>query len=139
MATFTITRKLDLPSEKVWATVSDFNRPPSPVIKIEVEEKGDPEANGIGAIRNIKIKGVPGVVERLETVDAPNSITYRMLSGAPVKEYLGTVNVVAQDGATVINWDVKLIPKIPGIGWLAGMVIRKAINRYIDAIEEGHK
>jgi hypothetical protein len=24
MATFTITRKLDLPSEKVWATVSDF-------------------------------------------------------------------------------------------------------------------
>ena len=139
MATFTITRKLDLPSEKVWATVSDFNRPPSPAIKIEVEEKGDPEANGIGAIRNIKIKGVPGVVERLEAVDAPNSITYRMLSGAPVKEYLGTVNVVAQDGATVINWDVKLIPKIPGIGWLAGMVIKKAINRYIDAIEEGHK
>ena len=70
MATFTITRKLDLPSEKVWATVSDFNRPPSPAIKIEVEEKGDPEANGIGAIRNIKIKGVPSVVERLEAVDA---------------------------------------------------------------------
>ena len=82
---------------------------------------------------------MPGVVERLEAVDAPNSITYRMLSGAPVKEYLGTVNVVAQDSATVINWDVKLIPKIPGIGWLAGMVIKKAINRYIDAIEEGNK
>ena len=139
MATFTITRKLDLPSEKVWATVSDFTRPPSPAIKIEVEEKGDPDANGIGAIRNIKIKKVPKVRERLEAVNEPNSITYRMLSGAPVKEYLGTVNVVAQDGATVISWDVKLIPKIPGIGWLAEMVIKKAINRYIDAIEEGHK
>ena len=62
-----------------------------------------------------------------------------MLSGAPVKEYLGTVNVVTQDGATLINWDVKLIPKIPGIGWIVAMVIKKAINRYIDAIEEGHK
>lgn len=138
MATFTITRKLDLPSEKVWATVIDFNRPPSPAIKIEVEEKGDPDANGIGAIRNINIKGAKAR-ERLESVNEPNSITYRMLSGAPVKEYLGTVNVVAQDGTTVINWDVKFLPKISGIGWLVGMVIKKAINRYIDAIEEGHK
>jgi hypothetical protein len=138
MATFTITRKLDLPSEKVWVTVSDFTRAPSPAIIIEVEEKGDPDANGIGAIRNINIKGAKAR-ERLESVDAPNSITYRMLSGAPVKEYVGTVNVVAQDGATLINWDVKLIPKIPGIGWIVAMVIRKAINRYIDAIEEGHQ
>ncbi len=138
MATFTITRKLELPSEKVWATVTDFTRAPSPAIIIEIEEKGDPEENGIGAIRNINIKGAKAR-ERLESVDAPNSISYRMLSGAPVKEYVGTVNVVAQDGATLINWDVKLIPKIPGIGWIVAMVIRKAINRFIDAIEEGHR
>lgn len=138
MATFTITRKLDLPSEKVWATVSDFTRAPSSAIIIEVEEKGDPEANGVGAVRNINIKGAKAR-ERLEVVDAPNSITYRMLSGAPVKDYHGTVNVIAQDAATLINWDVKFIPKIPGIGWIVTMVIKKAINRYIDAIEEGHK
>ena len=138
MANFTITRKLDLPSDQVWAIVCDFTHPPSPAIKIEVEKEGDPSANGIGAIRNINIKGAKAR-ERLEAVDTPNFITYRMLSGAPVKEYLGTVNIKAQDGATLINWDVKLIPKIPGIGWIVAMVIKKAINRYIDAIEEGHK
>jgi hypothetical protein len=138
MANFTITRKLDLPSDQVWATVSDFTRPPSPAISIEVEEKGNPEANGVGAIRNINIKGAKAR-ERLESVNAPNSITYRMLSGAPVREYLGTVNVVAQEGGTLINWDVKFTPKIPGIGWIVEIVIRKAINRFIDAIEEGHK
>jgi uncharacterized protein YndB with AHSA1/START domain len=37
MATFTITRTLDLPSEKVWAIVSDPTRAPSPAIIIEVE------------------------------------------------------------------------------------------------------
>lgn len=136
MGTFTITRKLDLPSDQVWAIVSDFGRPPGPAIKIEVEETGNPEANGVGAIRNINIKGARAR-ERLEAVDAPNSITYRMLSGAPVKKYLGTVNVVAQNGATLINWDVELVPKIPGIGWIVAMVVKKAINRYIDAIEEG--
>ena len=138
MANFTITRSLDLPSDQVWAIVSDFTHPPSPAIKIEVEERGDPEANGIGAIRNINIKGAKAR-ERLEAVDAPSSITYRMLSGAPVKEYFGTVNVVAQGGATLINWDVKMTPKIPGIGWIITMVIKKAINRYIDAIGEGVK
>ena len=125
MATFTITRKLDLPSDKVWATVSDFTRAPSPAIIIEVEEKGDPEANGVGAIRNTNMKGVK-TRERLEAVDEPNSITYRLLSGAPVKEYLGTVNVVAQDGATLIKWDVNLKPKIPGIGWIVAMLVKKS-------------
>jgi hypothetical protein len=138
MTTFTITRTLDLPFDKVWGIVSDFTHPPSQAIKIEVEDKGDPEADGIGAIRNINIKGAKAR-ERLESVDAPNSISYRMLSGAPVKEYVGTVNVIAQDDATLINWDVKMIPKIPGIGWLVAMVIRKAINRFIDAIEEGNR
>ena len=126
MTTFTITRKLDLPSEKVWTIVSDFTSAPGHAIKIEVEEKGNSE-NGIGAIRFINIKGAKAR-ERLESVDAPNSITYRMLSGAPVEEYLGTVNVVPRDGATLVNWDVKMIPKIPGSGWLIADVIKKAIN-----------
>ena len=124
MATFTITRKLNLPSDKVWATVSDFTRAPSPAIIIEVEEKGDPEANGVGAIRNTNMNGGK-TRERLEAVDEPNSITYRLL-GAPVKEYLGTVNVVAQDGATLIKWDVNLKPKIPGIGWIVAMLVKKS-------------
>jgi len=138
MATFTITRKLELPSDQVWAIVSDFTRPPSPDISIDVEEKGNPDANGIGAIRNINIRGAKAR-ERLESVDPPNSFTYSMLSGAPVKECLGNVNVLAQNGTTLINWDVKLIPKISGIGWIIAIVIRKANNRYIDAIEEGNQ
>ena len=138
MKTFMISRKLNLPSDQVWAVVSNFTRPPSPAIKIEIEDEGNPDANGIGAVRNINIKGARAR-ERLEFVDAPNAITYRMLSGAPVKEYTGTVNVDAQNGASLINWDVKFVPKFPGIGWLVAMVIKRAINHYIDAIEEGHQ
>ncbi len=136
MGTFTITRELNLPAEKVWASVSDFNRAPSPAIIIEVEKEGDSESNSIGAIRIITI-GRAKARERLESVDAPNSITYRMLSGAPVKEYVGTIEIKAQNDSTILNWYVKLTPKIPGIGWIVEIVIKKAINRFIDAIEEG--
>jgi hypothetical protein len=61
-----------------------------------------------------------------------------MLFGAPVKKYLGNANVVAGSGGTLIDWAVKLLPQIPGIGWIVAMAARKAINRSIDAIEEGH-
>ena len=138
MTTFSITRKLDLPNDKVWAIISNFNRPPSPAIKIEIEDEGNPNANGIGAIININIKGAKAR-ERLEAVDPPNSITYRMLSGAPVKEYSGRVNVADQNGKSLINWDVYLISKIPGMGWIISSVIKRAINHYIDAIEEGRQ
>ena len=74
MSTFTVTGKLNLPSDQVWATISDFTRPPSPEIIIEIEEKDDPESNFIGAIRNINIKGAKAR-ERLESVDTPISIT----------------------------------------------------------------
>ena len=74
----------------------------------------------------------------MESVDVPNSITYSMLSGAPVKKYLGNANVVAGNGGTLIDWAAKLLPKIPGIGWIVAMATRKAINWIIDAFEEGH-
>jgi hypothetical protein len=28
---------------------------------------------------------------------------------------------------------------LKGIGWIVAMLVKKAINRFIDAIEEGHK
>ena len=55
MTTFAITRELDLPSEKAFAIISDFTRSPSPNISVNVEKKGDPEANGAGIIRTITI------------------------------------------------------------------------------------
>lgn len=136
MATFTITRKLNISANEAWAIISNFIRPPSPAIKIEVEEEGDPKKHGIGAIRKITI-GRVRARERLETVNSPHSFTYRVLSGAPVKSYVGTVKTIARDGTTELQWTVEFIPKIPGIGWLVSRVSKRAINRFIDEIEAG--
>ena len=134
MTTFTITRELDLPSEKAFAIISDFTRSPSPNISVKVEEKGDPETNGSGTIRDITI-GKVRVRERLESLTPPNSFTYSILSGAPMKDYLGNVAIAPQEDKSLVRWNVKFTPKIPGTGWLGAIVSKKTINRLLDEME----
>lgn len=138
MTTFTITRELDLPSEKAFAIISDFTRSPSPNITVKVETKGDPEANGAGTIRTITI-GKVRVRERLESVTPPNSFTYTILSGAPMKDYLGSVEIAPQDNKSLVRWNVKFTPKIPGTGWLGAIVSKKTINRLLNEMEIGNR
>ena len=138
MTTFTITRELDLPSEKAFAIISDFTRSPSPNISVNVEKKGDPEANGAGTIRTITI-GKVRVRERLESVTPPNSFTYSILSGAPMKDYLGNVEIAPQEDKSLVRWNVKFTPKIPGTGWLGAIVSKKTINRLLDEMEMGNR
>ena len=131
MTAFTIRREIDLPSEKAFAIISDFTRPPSPNIPIEVEKEGDSESSGVGTTRTITI-GMVRVRERLESVNPPNSFTYTILSGAPMKDYLGSVEITPQNEKSVICWDVKFTPKIPGTGWIGAIVSKRTINRLID-------
>ena len=138
MTTFTITRELDLPSEKAFAIISDFTRSPSPNIAVKVEKKGDPESNGVGTIRTITI-GKVRVRERLESVTPPNSFTYSILSGAPMKDYLGKVQIAPQEAKSIVRWNVKFTPKIPGTGWIGAIVSRKTINRLIDEMEMSNR
>ena len=134
MTTFTITRELDLPSEKAFAIISDFTSSPSPNISVKVEKKGDSETNGAGTIRTITI-GKVRVRERLESVTPPNSFTYSLLSGAPVKDYLGKVEIDPQEDKSLVRWNVKFTPNIPGTGWLGAIFSKKTINRLLDEME----
>ena len=138
MTAFTITRKLDLPSDKAFDIISNFTRSPSPNIPVEVEKVGDPESNGVGTVRTITI-GKVRVRERLESVNPPNSFTYTILSGAPMKDYLGKVKISQQEAKSVIHWNVKFTPKVPGTGWIGAIVSKKAINRLIDEMESSNR
>ncbi len=138
MTAFKITREVDLPAEKAFAIISDFTRAPSPTIQVEVEKEGDSEARGVGTIRTITI-GRVRVRERLESVNPPGSLTYSILSGAPMKDYLGSIEITPQDAKSVINWNVKFTPKVPGTGWIGAMIAKKSINRFIREMEASHR
>jgi len=138
MPSFFITRKVDLPVEKVWEIAGDFKKSPGPGIMVEVENHGDPAAQGVGAIRTITI-GKVKVRERLESIKAPESFSYKILSGAPMKDHLAKCEFIPQGASTEVRFTVEFTPKIPGIGWLVALVTKKAINRYIDEIEKASR
>jgi len=50
MTIYSFRREVKLPIEKVWSLIGDFTKAPGPGISVEVEKKGDMDANGIGTI-----------------------------------------------------------------------------------------
>jgi polyketide cyclase/dehydrase/lipid transport protein len=135
MIEFTIVRKVGLPVEKIWALCGDFAKSPGPGVRIYLEARGNPSAQGVGAERTIAI-GQVRVRERLIAVDPLRSYTYTILSGSPMKSHFAKAEFIPRGASTEIRWDVTFIPKIPGTGWIVGMVTKKAVNRYIDEIEK---
>jgi hypothetical protein len=135
MKSFTVSRKVDLPADKVWSIAGNFHRSPGPGIVVKPEKKDRSGAAGAGAERTITIGSVC-VRERLLSVNAPQSFTYTILSGAPMKDHRAKTDFIPLGSATEIRVAVEFTPKIPGTGWIVGMVTKKAINRFIDEIEK---
>jgi carbon monoxide dehydrogenase subunit G len=135
MADFSFERKLNFPRADVWPLIGDFTKSPGPEIKVEVEKEGDKAAAGAGTIRTITI-GKVRVREVLETANPPSSFTYRIIGGAPMKEYKADVTFRESDGATVIRWDACLKPKFPLTGSLCCLVAKGAANKLLDAVEK---
>lgn len=131
MVEFTITRPIDMPPEKAWEVFSAFTSLSIPSVSVDTEQEGDPAANGVGAIRRIDGK----IRERLESMDPPNAYTYTVLSGVPIKDHLGRVEIKPQDGKALVNWSVRFNPKLPGTGWLIKNVYQKTLNKMIDELE----
>ena len=134
MTSFTIIREIESPVEKVWDIVGNFMESPGPGITVTVEEKGDHAAGGVGAVREITI-GKVCVRERLESINPPHSFSYRVLSGAPMKDYLAHVEFSLKDNTTIVQWKVELTPKIPLTGWICCKVSKGAVNSYLDEVE----
>jgi hypothetical protein len=137
MAVYSFSREVKLPIEKVWSLIGDFTKAPSPEIKVEVEKEGDMEANGIGTIRKLTI-GKLCVREILDSANPPYAFTYRILSGAPMKEYLGKVRFEPKENSTIIYWSADLTPKIPFTGWICSKVASDTQHCLIDEVEKSN-
>ena len=135
MTIYSFRREVKLPIEKVWSLIGDFTKAPGPGVKVEVEKKGDMDANGIGTIRKITI-GKVCVREILDSANPPYTFAYRILSGAPMKEYLGKVRLESRESSTIIHWNAELTPKIPYTGWICSKLASDAQHCLIDEVEK---
>jgi len=138
LTTTNVVRTLNVPLDTVWSLLSDFTRSPSPVFPVVVHEEGDSKYNGVGTIRTLTI-GKISVMERLEAVSPSKSFIYCILSGSPVKQYLGKFEFSEERGATKIDWSAEFKPMVPLTGWVISIATKRVVNRIIDQVESDYQ
>jgi uncharacterized protein YndB with AHSA1/START domain len=126
-----ITASTPAPPEVVYRLLADGSSWPrwSPIESFELEQPGDAPPEGVSAIRVLRLGRTTGRDQILELV--PNrSIKYATLSGLPVRDYVGKVDLEGGPGrVTTIHWHSSFFPKLPGTGWFLERGIRKFLEQ----------
>lgn len=129
MPTLDFSRTVSAPPETVWEVVADLRGMSeyTRFRKVEIEREGDPPPNGLGAIRKLYLAGPP-VREEIIAFEPPRRFSYRLLSGFPVKDHVGTIELSPVAGGTRMSYVLETSPKIPGTGFAVAAVMRKVVE-----------
>src|SRR5680860_965263 len=94
MATLDFSRIVAAPPEILFEVIADQRGMPNftNFRKVELEREGDSPPNGVGAIRVMHAVG-PTVREEIIAYEAPRLFAYKLLSGIPVKDHVGTIEL----------------------------------------------
>jgi uncharacterized protein YndB with AHSA1/START domain len=130
MIEFTLTRTTSAPIETVFDTLTDHRAIATYVRGVRrstLDREGVPAPNGVGAIRRLESVG-PAIVEEIIDYQRPTRYAYKMLSGAPVRDHVGTVELRDAGNGTEVSWHLRSTPTLPGLDWLFAPVLRKVIG-----------
>lgn len=135
MASFTFTREIAAPPETVFAVLTDHRRYTelTPLRKAELEREGTPDPNGMGAIRKLTAVGPP-MREEVIAFEAPTRFSYTVLSGLPVRDHVGTVELSADGAGTKMVYAVRTQPTLPVVGFAVVAAVKQAIKGLIDGV-----
>ena len=103
-----------------------------------LDREGVPAPNGVGAVRRLEAVG-PALLEEIIAYQRPTGYTYKLVSGAPVRDHVGTIELREAGTGTAASWHLRSTPTIPGVDWLLTPVLKRVIgllfNGAIDAAE----
>ena len=135
MASFTLTRYIAAAPETVFGVLTDHRKYSelTPLRKAELEREGETDVNGVGAIRRLTVAGPP-MREEVIAFEAPSRFSYTVLSGLPVRDHVGTVELSAADGGTRMVYAVRTQPTLPVVGFAVVAAIKQAIKGLIDGV-----
>jgi uncharacterized protein YndB with AHSA1/START domain len=135
MASFTYVRQVAAPPEIVFDVLTDHRRYTeiTSLRKAELEREGEPTPNGLGAIRVLTVAGPP-MREEVIAYERPYRFAYKILSGLPVRDHVGTVELQPSGSGTEVVYAVKTTPTIPLAGPVFLAVLKKAIRDLLGGV-----
>lgn len=102
-----------------------------------IERPGrDGSPSSPGEIRRFTSRGVTGREEVLES-DGDVVLRYRLLSGLPLRDYVGEVTIEEIDARTHITWASSFEPKYVLTGWLYKLAMGRLFDDSIAGLIAG--
>src|ERR1700755_410674 len=117
MASFTYVRQVAAPPETVFAVLTDHRRYAElpPRRRRELGREAEPAPTGVGAIRKLSAVGPP-LREEVLAYEEPTRFSYKLLSGLPVRDHIGTVELSPSGAGTRVVYAVRTHPTVPVVG-----------------------
>ncbi len=137
MATFTLQATIHAPVDVVFDVLTDHQGQAdmTALRSSTVERAGDPPPNGVGAIRRLTLIGPP-IREQVTVFEPPRRFAYKMLSGVPVRNHIGTVELVPQGASTLLTWQIDSTPKLPLPPAVWSALVRPPINMLLKGVKK---
>ena len=137
MASFTYEKQVAAPPETVFEVLTDHRRYSeiTPMRKSTLEREGELTPNGVGAIRVLTAIGPP-LREEVIGYEAPKRFSYKLLSGAPLRDHVGTVELTPRDGGTKFVYAVRTTATLPVVGGAIVAAARAAVKTLFDGIAD---
>jgi uncharacterized protein YndB with AHSA1/START domain len=135
MASFTYQRQVAAPPETVFAVLTDHRgyAKVTPLRKAVLEREGEPVPDGVGAIRRLSAVGPP-LREEVLAYEAPTRFSYKLLSGLPVRDHVGTVELTPEAGGTKVVYAVHTTPTVPVVGGAVIAGIKIGIKQLLGGV-----
>jgi uncharacterized protein YndB with AHSA1/START domain len=135
VASFTLMREIAAPADVVFDVLTDHAgySKLTPLRRSELEREGSPDPNGMGAIRKLTAVGPP-MREEVIGFERPSRFSYTVLSGLPVRDHVGTVELSGENGKTRMVYAVRTHPTVPVVGLAVVAVVKQAIKGLIDGV-----
>ncbi|GAC1387398.1 MAG: hypothetical protein NVSMB48_26710 [Marmoricola sp.] len=140
LVTGNATATLDRPVEEAWEVLADHvgMRSWGPGLKVTLTKTGDTDPNGVGAVRRISTPlPLPPIVEEVTAFEPSRLLAYRAISGVPLRDYRGEVELTDHAGKTSISYTIHADSRIPLLDQAAVKLLAKTLlGAYVRAAKK---
>jgi uncharacterized protein YndB with AHSA1/START domain len=135
VASFTLSREVAAPPETVFDVLTDHRRyaEMTPLRKSVLEREGEPAPNGVGSIRVLLAVGPP-LREETIAYQRPTRFSYKLLSGLPVRDHVGTVSLEPNGAGTKVTYAVRTTATVPVAGGVVVGVVKQGVKQLLNGV-----
>jgi uncharacterized protein YndB with AHSA1/START domain len=132
---FTVEARSAASPAAVYALLADGASWPgwTPFDGFTLEREGGAGGESTGAIR-VFTSGRIRNREELTELSPDRLISYRSLSGMPIRDHAATVRLAPAAGGTLITWDEQFEATRPGTGWYLARALRRFVQDCADGL-----